>query len=304
MTDVNKTMKRNILQDIEELAGQHPNGFTDQDVLTYIGQNVEMAVAAGYVLEHYTGSNTFMRAVKARVDGGRTALTHRQIRAILNVHVGQDGKYSGTGGTTGTGDACTPIHQRKYKCFVCAKEIVGLDSIREHGRLHKEGVLDNEGNEVQETPVLECTSSEVALDLSVLPNGRYAAPELTGRNDMIFLMVTRTKKDKVRTRRYRFGMYRTGRERVPAGTIEIKEWSSDQKRLCGQQKPGEVYQGEYEEQFAQILSNPEVYAKLFGLLVGHCYRCGKTLTDEVSRAYGIGPECKSMVNLFTGIPAA
>lgn len=298
MTDITEVMKRNALQEIEELAATHASGFTDSDVLHYMGENVEMAVAAAYVLENYTGSNNFMKDVKRKFEGGRHVLSHRQIRAILNVHVGKDGKYSGTGGTTSTGDACTPPHQRLYKCFVCQREITGLDAIREHGRLHKEGVLDNEGNEVPETPVLECTSSEMNLDLSVLPSGRYAAPELTGRNDMIFIMVTRTKKDKFRDRRYRFGKYRTGREHVPAGTIEVKEWSADSKRLCGQQKPGEVYQGEYEEQFSQILVNPEVYAKLFGLLVGHCYRCGKTLTDEMSRAYGIGPECQKMTNLF------
>lgn len=298
--NITETMKRNALQDVEELAALHEGGLTDEIVVKCISEGVApLGVAAYYVLETYTGRNKFMNDLKQRVASG-SKMTARQIRAVLNVHLGVDNrkKYSGPGGTTGTGDTCTPPHQRKYNCFVCKREIVGLDSIREHGRLHKEGVLDSEGNEVAETSVLEVTTSDRNLDLSVLPNGRYAAPELTGRNDMIFLMVTRTKKDKIRTRRYRFGMYQTGRERVPAGTIEVKEWSSDQKRLCGQQKPGEVYQGEYEEQFEQILKNPEVYAKLFGLLVGHCYRCGKTLTDEESRAYGIGPECQKMTNLF------
>lgn len=30
----------------------------------------------------------------------------------------------------------------------------------------------------------------------------------------------------------------------------------------------------------------------YGQLLGKCARCGRTLTDETSRAYGIGPECR------------
>lgn len=303
VNDLTEVAQRNALAECEELSALHPTGFTDEDVLAYIGKNVEMAVAAAYVLEGYTGNNRFMKDLKARQSGTTKVLSHRQIRAILNIHTGKDKqKHAGTGGTTRTGDACTPPSEREYECFVCHRKVIGLDNIREHGRLHKSGVLDAEGNEVQEAPVLEVTTSLLNLDLSNLPNGRFAAPNLTGSNDMIFLMVTRVRKDKIRDRRYRFGMYRTGRERVPAGTIEVKEWSSDQKRLCGQQKPGEVYQGEFEEQIEWILGNPETYAKLFGLLIGACGICGKTLTDEVSRAYGIGPECQKKNDYWSTRP--
>jgi len=34
-------------------------------------------------------------------------------------------------------------------------------------------------------------------------------------------------------------------------------------------------------------------AVLFGTELGRCYRCGRTLTDETSRALGIGPDCRS-----------
>jgi hypothetical protein len=33
-------------------------------------------------------------------------------------------------------------------------------------------------------------------------------------------------------------------------------------------------------------------ATRYGLELGRCYRCGRTLTDETSRALGIGPECR------------
>jgi len=298
MTDVTEVMKRNALSEVEELAALHAGAFTDEDVVFYMAQSEgdsdTLTAAAAHILEHYNGSNRFMNdQVRNLQSKGR--LTPRQIRAVINIHTGKGGK-------TVKADACTPPHLREYECFVCHKTIVGQEVIKEHGRLHREGVLDEEGNEVAETPVIAVTTSELNLDLSGLQNGRYAAPDLAGRNDMVFLMVTRTRKDKIRDRRYRFGKYRTGREKVPAGTIEVKEWSSDSKRLCGQQKPGEVYMGEFEEQLQQILGNPEVYAKLFGFLVGHCYICGKTLTDEESRAMGIGPECEKKRNYWTTAP--
>jgi hypothetical protein len=34
-------------------------------------------------------------------------------------------------------------------------------------------------------------------------------------------------------------------------------------------------------------------ARRYGQELGQCSRCGRTLTDETSRAYGIGPDCRS-----------
>lgn len=42
-----------------------------------------------------------------------------------------------------------------------------------------------------------------------------------------------------------------------------------------------------------ILANPQAAATLYGTELGQCYRCNRTLTDETSRALGIGPECRS-----------
>ncbi len=291
---VTELEKRNALAEIEELAAELGREFTDQDVADHVkAGTAPFGAAAHYIVETYTGNNSFMRSQVHNVANGR-GLTVRQIRAVVNIHTGKGA------GATKTADAVTPPHARTYKCFTYKKEIVGRAEIQEHGRLHTEGVLDNEGNIVEEVAVIEVTTSTMDLDLSFLPNGRYAAPNLKGTNDLIFLMVTRTRRDKRRDRRYRYGKFITGREIVPKNTIEVKEWSSDQKRLVGQQKPGdeEVYKGEYEEQLQMILENPEAWAKLFGLMVGHCYICGKTLTDEESRAMGIGPECVKKNNYF------
>lgn len=34
-------------------------------------------------------------------------------------------------------------------------------------------------------------------------------------------------------------------------------------------------------------------ARRYGIELGKCSRCGRTLTDETSRAYGIGPDCRA-----------
>jgi hypothetical protein len=39
-------------------------------------------------------------------------------------------------------------------------------------------------------------------------------------------------------------------------------------------------------------AGPEKSARLFGQKIGSCGRCGRTLTDEHSRAVGIGPTCE------------
>ena len=48
-----------------------------------------------------------------------------------------------------------------------------------------------------------------------------------------------------------------------------------------------------ERVIAEIEIDPEAASRLYGREIGKCGRCGRTLTDEVSRAQGIGPVCAS-----------
>lgn len=41
-----------------------------------------------------------------------------------------------------------------------------------------------------------------------------------------------------------------------------------------------------------IAANPAEAEQRYGRELGKCSRCGRTLTDETSRSYGIGPECR------------
>lgn len=42
-----------------------------------------------------------------------------------------------------------------------------------------------------------------------------------------------------------------------------------------------------------IARNPKAAMLLYGQEIGSCGHCGRTLTDEESRAYGVGPICRS-----------
>lgn len=285
-------LKKNAITDVKDLLdARGGRTLLDEDVAKAASEGIPVGLAAISLAEDYTGSNAFMSNMRVRVAQGKS-LSIPMVRGILNARLcGSDTK-----------SATTPPEQRKYSCFTCKKEFVGLETIRAHGRQHKSGDIDAEGNPVTEAPVIENRVSTMDLDLSMLPDGRYAVPDFAGKNDLVFLMVRRVKKSYRRNRLYVYGKILRGMERVEAGTIEVKEWSSDSKRLCGEQKAGEVYKGEFEKQLDLVLKSPEAWAKLFGLQVGRCYRCGKTLTDEDSRAQGIGPECVKVNNYFTTPP--
>lgn len=44
---------------------------------------------------------------------------------------------------------------------------------------------------------------------------------------------------------------------------------------------------------AAISEDFEAAGKRYGQEIGRCYKCHRTLTDETSRALGIGPDCRS-----------
>lgn len=49
----------------------------------------------------------------------------------------------------------------------------------------------------------------------------------------------------------------------------------------------------YKKQVLELINqNPREAGERFGREVGACYNCGRSLTDETSRALGIGPDCR------------
>lgn len=286
-------LKENLLRDVEDLVTQMDDEFTDQDV-TENTYGVDLMVAAVHYAETYNGKSDFMGSMKAKLLAfGK--LTPAQARAVLNILRQEKLGIA----------PVQPERDRAVKCFTCGENYPNMNDLLDHKERDHNGrkpmVLEPEtGEMIEEKRVIANTTSALKLDLSSLPDGRYAAPDLTGEKSFIFIMVRRQRKRVYRNRRYIYGKVLTGSEWVEAGTIEVKEWSSDSKRLCGEQRPGGLYEGEFELQLRAIMAGPEPWSRLFGQQIGHCGICGKTLTDDISRSDGFGPECIKKIDTNKG----
>lgn len=101
------------------------------------------------------------------------------------------------------------------------------------------------------------------------PPGHYAINSLTGNNDLDFFKVDRPTE----------GQW--------AGRTFIK-------RIIGGRPDSPVHGKTAREAIEAILDvGPEDAGILYGTKLGRCMRCNRHLTDELSRALGIGPECRS-----------
>lgn len=288
-------LAQNALNDAWSVFENIDRKLVEADIVQYKEHGIDLELAARLWTSEYSGKISFMADMKSYVTRGK-ALTQGQTRAVLNImraeHLDKMGIPSGDQ---------PALH---LECFVCGDTFGTWDALlahksQEHGRASTvvEAPLEDGSESVA---VIENTSSKLGIDLSNLPDGRYCAPDPSGKNDYIFLMVKRIRKTAERDRRYVYGTRPTGREVVLAGTIEVKEWSSDSKELIGEQKPGDTYRGAYEEQLSLIMMNPEAFGLLFGKLSGHCCICGKTLTDETSRAIGMGLDCERKESYWRG----
>jgi len=130
--------------------------------------------------------------------------------------------------------------------------------------------------EVPPAPVPEATLPEPPAKRTYdprgadVPEGYYAVPSRTGKNDLDFYHV-----DVGREGGRWAGMRFVGRV------------------LGGGGKPIKVSRTEQADALVRIqhYGIDESRAR-FGQAVGQCGRCGRSLTDAVSRAIGIGPECR------------
>lgn len=79
-----------------------------------------------------------------------------------------------------------------------------------------------------------------------------------------------------------------------AGRTFVSQQASDEKYPVRGARRGEV--------LARIAVDPEAALLRYGHELGRCGNCGRTLTDETSRAMGIGPDCAAKLGI--GRPAA
>lgn len=104
---------------------------------------------------------------------------------------------------------------------------------------------------------------------AAIPVGHYATGSLTGHNDLDFWRVDRPEQGKY------------------AGRTFVK-------RIVGGKPDLNVSR---ETKFAALEAileiGTELSAALYGQKLGRCSRCNRHLTDELSRKFGMGPECRS-----------
>lgn len=75
------------------------------------------------------------------------------------------------------------------------------------------------------------------------------------------------------------------------GWVFVKIQASDDLHRQGSQKPGQAYRGSSQDYLAEIARDEQAAMELYGREIGRCGHCGRTLTNEESRARGIGPVC-------------
>lgn len=289
-------LAQNAFIDAREVVQESERPFVDADLTQHKDHGIDLQLAAEVFIKQYEGEDNFLRNLQGYLKR-RGQLTQPQARAALNnwrTELRADMRPD------------EPVEIKLLDCFSCKEQFTSWDDLnahksQQHGKQAPPEVFSDNGQEA--VAVLDVTTSIKGLDLSGLPDGRYAAPDPSGKNDNIFLMVKRVRVTKPRDRKYEaYGRVVSGNEIVVAGTIEVKEWSSNSKELVGEQKPNDVYRGKYEDQLELIMLMPEQFALLFGRLMGHCCRCGKKLTDQESRDIGLGLECEKKRNYFREPP--
>lgn len=109
-----------------------------------------------------------------------------------------------------------------------------------------------------------------ALDISPLPDGRYAVPNSPTR---LKVLIKRGK-----------GKW--------GGWIFVSDVAAYGHRTkYGKQSPNGYYYGKIQDSLRIILSDPAAASKEYGRITGHCGVCGAPLENPESVKRGIGPVC-------------
>lgn len=296
-----------LMKDAEEVLREIDGEVTDQGPLSIVtledDYGVDLSQAATLFVTNYNSTNTFLMDLKRQLVL-RGQLSPKQTRAALNVWKRSLAEKLPE----------ESIRKEAQQCFTCKEWFESMQALLDHkdkkhnkkysfthhpdctDNRHEIGVTCPLPPSVVEESVLESNDNRLGLDLSTLPDGRYAIPDVTGKQAWIFLWVSRQHVTKWRDRRYVWGKVQTGGEFIEAGTIEVRYHHGDSKELVGYQKPGQPYEGKFQVELEAVKIAPEPWALLFAREIGRCALCGKTLTDDISRNDGYGPECIDKIN--------
>lgn len=289
-------------------AMQNPlSDDTYNAVAPILGGAVVMLEAVRSFPEGFSVGNPLMTDLgnRARLQPSHFTLTERQARAVANClrHALRGG--TGTFPTERVKHAAAPAEApakatydrstKAYICYTCKESLIGIDALYEH-REKEHGVRRPSKAAVAppvSSAVLPKYTPTLNLDLRTLPDGRYALEAKdTGLGSPWFVIKRTVKRPYSRTGRFLWGRAVRGYEYVEAGRIEVRVQRGDTKQLIGEQKASEaVYYGESEAFLELILKDPTRAMEIYGRLLGVCAHCGRSLTDDLSRLRGIGPDC-------------
>lgn len=130
-------------------------------------------------------------------------------------------------------------------------------------------------NPIKAAPNRQTTIVPLEMLLSV-PEGRYAVrPDSNSKHT--FFRVSRPKTGNLK------------------GSFKLQTQHGEDYKLCLVVYPSgslNWYDMSVEDDMALMVVNTSGAAIEYGQVIGRCCRCGKELTDERSRYFGIGPECE------------
>jgi hypothetical protein len=118
------------------------------------------------------------------------------------------------------------------------------------------------------------------VDLSVLPTGTHYFAVTNDGGTTSFFRVDHVAEENNSWNGWLFVKHIVG------GSMSL-----DGERV-GKQRPKEKYDGKWAHLLERIVEDPKTAMVRFGQEIGRCGVCGKVLTDETSRAFGIGPICR------------
>lgn len=177
------------------------------------------------------------------------------------------------------GRGTLPFNRYSGRCVLCQGEVAAQAGTYRRGKgggwetLHLPGECPAMGTaEAAAIAKPRRTWHEI---IGTTPDGYYAIPSVTGSNDLTFLRVG-TNKGTVNpaNKGKRFVKHIVGGNGEFGNlTVEWVEKAIDAINTLG----------------------PRDCQVLYGQEIGSCGRCGRELTDETSRARGLGPECAGRV---------
>lgn len=112
--------------------------------------------------------------------------------------------------------------------------------------------------------------------IQLIKNGRYAT-RASDSEPLIFYRVSRPTKGQFK------GAFKVQTQHSEEWKLAYVVWPS---------KRESIYRTDIKTHLLMLVGNQEVAASTYAWELGQCQICGRKLTDERSRYYGIGPDCE------------